>query len=125
MNNINLSIILIIISFSNILSQSDTLLNEDQAIRILITKIQNDSVYSAWTKTECMHFFTDEIMGEHFIVTIRENHNEDCPGSPLTTPRIDTFKILRNSKEVLWYNLPDDKYEDYNEFLKIRKKHKR
>ncbi|MBK7230627.1 MAG: hypothetical protein IPH97_17565 [Ignavibacteriales bacterium] len=58
----NLSFILIIISFANIFSQTtDTLLSENQAIRILMNKIENDSVYSAWTKMECLQFFTDKI----------------------------------------------------------------
>ena len=119
----NLSVILIVISFANIFSQKcDTLLNEDQAIRILMNKIQNDSVYSSWTKMKCLDFFTDEIAEKYFIVTIRENHNEDCPGSPLTAPRVDTFKILRDTKKILWYNLFDDNFEDYNIYLSIRRK---
>ena len=119
----NLSFILIIISFANIFSQTtDTLLSENQAIRILMNKIENDSVYSAWTKMECLQFFTDKIDGKYFIVTIRENHNEDCTGSHLTNPRVDTFKILRDSKKILWYNLPDDKFEEYNDFVNIRNK---
>ena len=119
----NLSVILIVISFANIFSQKcDTLLNEDQAIRILMNKIQNDSVYSSWTKMKCLDFFTDEIAEKYFIVTIRENHNEDCPGSPLTAPRVDTFKILRDTQKILWYNLSIDKFEDYNNFLSIRRK---
>lgn len=123
MKFLNFLVILIISSFTNNFPQAtDTLLSKDQAIIILMNKIENDSVYSAWTKIECLQFFTDEIDEKFFIVTVRENHNEDCPGSPLTSPRVDSFKILRDSKKILWYNLPDDKFEDYNNFLNIRHK---
>jgi len=97
-------------------------LSEKDAINLLITNLKRDAVYNSWTKMECLQFYTIEKNEKYFIIDIREKHGDGCPGSTITSPRVDTFKILRIKRKILWYNLPKDVFESYHKFLKKRKK---
>ncbi len=79
-------------------------ISENQALAIVIQKVKDDALYSAWAKIECLSFYTEEISENNIDIAIRENHKDNCLGDPDTAPIVDRFRILRLTKKLLWYN---------------------
>lgn len=63
---------------------------------------------------ECLGFETEEVSDSTIDIAIREIHQDKCPGDPETAPIVDRFRILRLSKTLLWYNVIEGDFVDYN-----------
>lgn len=89
-------------------------LSETDALEFLVQKVKSDSLYSAWTKIECLSFFVEETTESHFDIAVREKHGAKCPGDPNTAPIVDRFRVLRATKKILWHNITEDEYGNYD-----------
>lgn len=88
-------------------------LSESQARTILVEKISQDSIYTAWRKIECFHFYTEEITPEYFGFTIREKHGDGCSGDPDTEPVVDRYRVARQTKDISYLD-PGGEYVPYD-----------
>ncbi len=114
MRKILVTLIVLLFSHPLIAKDKEAPLSEMQALDMVIQKIKDDALYSAWTKMECLSFLTEEVSDSSIDIAIRENHKVNCPGDPVTAPIVDRFRVLRLTKKLLWYNVIDDAYIDYN-----------
>jgi len=106
-------LILSLVLFSHPLF-AKTPLSEQQALAIVIEKVKDDALYSAWTKMECLGFETEKVSAGAIDIAVREIHKDNCPGDPDTAPIVDRFRILRSSRTLLWYNVIEDDFVDYD-----------
>ena len=97
-------------------------MSESDALELLSQAIKRDSLYSAWTKMECLRFFMEETTEKYFEFAIREKHEGTCPGDPITQPIVDRFQVYRSTKKILWYDVVNDEYVAYKHVLEYRKR---
>lgn len=89
---------LLIMSVCQTIAQSS--LSENEALKILNTKIGKDNLYSKWTRMECLSFFPEDGNNGYFDFAIIEKHGGKCSGDPNTAPIVDRFRISRTTKEI-------------------------
>jgi hypothetical protein len=95
-------------------------LTGNQALSILVTKIEKDNLYSSWTRMECLSFFPEDGDNGYFDFAIREKHGGKCPGDPNTAPIVDRFRISQTTKEIQWYEPTEGEWVSYVSFKKFR-----
>lgn len=93
--------------------EESRLLAEKEAVDLLVGKVKGDALYDYWTTPDCLDFVIEETTDSHVDIAIRENHEGGCPGDPDTAPVVDRFRVVRATKEVLWYEFPEDEYVAY------------
>jgi hypothetical protein len=120
--NVCLAVFLILILNNLIYETYASDIDSVKAVNLLYQKLESDSVYTSWTEMECLYFIIMDSSSDYFDIAVHEKHDQNCPGNPNTAPRVDTFRIMRQTNEILWYNLFKDSYESYNEFLNKRLK---
>jgi len=96
--------------FSNFNSSID----ERESLTLLTNTISHDKLYNSFTTFECLSFHNTETTKEYYIFNIHEIHNNDCKGAPNTQPRIDTFKIMRQTENIFYYDILEDAYFPYS-----------
>jgi hypothetical protein len=97
-------------------------LSEDQAINRLITIVQRDRLYTAWTKLECLTFTTEATSAQYFDIAIREKHEGKCLGDPGVSPIVDRFRVFRHAKKILWFRPNDGEFVSYSQVKVWRRK---
>lgn len=106
--------------FSNICSAK--VINETEAISLLMQKIEKTEVYESWTKIECLNLITESETTTFYDFSIHEKHSESCPGDPETSPVVDRFRVFKQGQKILWYNISNDQLLPFKQFVNLRKK---
>lgn len=71
----------------------------------MINKLQEDHAYQSWIDWPCITVLGEDSGNIGFTqVTLREKHEPPCKGAPVTSPRIDTFRISRATGEIQWFD---------------------
>lgn len=94
--------------------QFNTSLSESEALSLLTKTIHDDALYESFTTLQCLEFYSGKTTKESFNFAVYEIHGGGCKGDPNTHPRIDTFKIMRESQEIFYYDVLEDSYFPYN-----------
>jgi hypothetical protein len=91
-------------------------ISEDQALAILIAKIQGAGLYKSRLKMECLSFTNEAETKEYFDFKVHENHNaKHCSGDKSTAPTVDRFRVLKLTKKILWFEPINGKFVPFNE----------
>lgn len=94
-------------------------ISEDQALAILIAKIQATALYKSRLKMECLNFTNESETKEYFDFKVHENHNgKHCSGDKRTAPTVDRFRVLKLTKTIMWFEPINGKFVPYNEAIK-------
>ena len=101
-------------------NKSSSSLSENEALSLLTNTIVQDSLYDSFTTLECLDFYNEEVTKEYVEFSIREIHGNGCEGDPSTSPRVDTYKIIRQSKNIFYQDWKDSSYIPYDP-LKLRR----
>jgi hypothetical protein len=119
--------LLILVAFISILAlfpSSNTFaenrLTEQQALDVLMAKVQKDKLYDSWTTISCLSFLVEEKTKVYINIAIREKHDGKCEGDPNTSPIVDRFRVHRMTKRVQWYEPAEGEYHPYKAVLKSR-----
>ncbi|MFZ6818527.1 hypothetical protein [Undibacterium sp. Ji22W] len=84
---------------------------EDQALDLLIARIEGTSFYKTRQKLECLRFTKTHETRVYFDFKIYENHNgKNCPGDVGVAPTVDTFRVLKKSKKIMLYQVTKNKF---------------
>jgi hypothetical protein len=89
-------------------------LDEDAALKILLTTLQRDHVYDKRISLDCVMFDTEETTRIYFQVALREKHNKKCGGDPDTSPVIDRYRVNRASGKIERYAATEDTWKPYD-----------
>ncbi len=110
------SIVIIIIGVVVYLElyQPNILLNEDEAVSLLTDRIVSDSLYDSFTTLQCLDFNTSETTKEYFEFSVYEIHGDGCKGDPNTYPKVDTFKVMRRTKDIFYIDFRNGSYLPYD-----------
>jgi hypothetical protein len=104
--------------FSNVNAKAR--LNEDQALKVMLSAIQKDGLYGSDPNMSCFTVFTEEREKDHFDFSVHKNRGGNCPGSPNGPPAVDRFRIDRSTKKIQWYNPTEGRAVNIKSFLKSR-----
>jgi len=99
---------------SQIVEITGNSLNEADAQNLLINKIETDSLYTSFTTLQCLHFYTEESTADYFSFAVREKHGDGCSGDPYAEPIVDRFKVMRETKNIFYYDVVQDTYFPYD-----------
>ncbi|WP_018610370.1 hypothetical protein [Uliginosibacterium gangwonense] len=68
--------------------------SEDQALDLAI-KVTKAFKLTTIPVEHCLHFYVDQSTDKAggYVVTVRENHNQECGGDPDTEPRVFDLEI--------------------------------
>ncbi|MBY0573092.1 MAG: hypothetical protein K2P84_05385 [Undibacterium sp.] len=76
-------------------------ISEDQALDILIAKIQDTGLYKSRLKMECLNFTNEAETKKYFDFKVYENHNgKNCAGDKNTAPAVDRFRVSKMTKKL-------------------------
>ncbi len=95
-------------------------LTEDEALDILISRVEKDKLYDSWTTLSCLSFLVEARTRTHIEIAIREKHGGKCPGDPDTFPIVDRFRIDRLTRQIQWLEIVEDEWLPYKAVLKER-----
>jgi hypothetical protein len=95
-------------------------LSEQQALDIVMARVQKDKLYDRSTSVSCLHFLVEGKSKDYIDVAIREKHGGECPGDQDTSPIVDRFRVHRMTKRVKWYQPAEGEYVPYSAMLKAR-----
>ena len=119
--------LLILVAFISILAlfpSSNTFaenrLTEQQALDVLMAKVQKDKLYDSWTTISCLSFLVEEKTKVYIDIAIREKHEGKCEGDPNTSPIVDRFRVHRMTKRIQWYEPAEGDFQPYRAVLKAR-----
>jgi hypothetical protein len=101
--------------------EAKTPLTEKQALSHLISRIQKDKLYDSWTTLSCLSIFVEEKTKKHFDITIREKHEGNCLGDPLTAPIVDRFRVDRLTGKIQRYDPADGDLHPYKDAVRSRR----
>ncbi len=86
-------------------------ISEDQALAILITKIQVTDLYKSRLKMKCLNFTNEAETKEYFDFKVQENHNgKHCSGDKSTAPTVDRFRVSKLTKKIMWFEPINGKF---------------
>jgi hypothetical protein len=87
-----------------------------EALELVRARVLADKVYEPWDRNgQCLRFLGEGESQAEFNVLIREQHSSACGGDPETSPVVDRFRVLWNTKTMLWLNYSGE-YVPYEEF---------
>jgi hypothetical protein len=96
-------------------------ISEEQALAILIAKIQGTGLYKSRLKMECLNFTNESETKEYFDFKVHENHNDKhCMGDKRTAPTVDRFRVLKLTKKIMWFEPINGRFVPFNEIMKKR-----
>jgi hypothetical protein len=99
-----LSLIVILLLFPFFVSShvsTKARLNEDQALKTLLSSIEKDRLYGSYP-TSCLSVLAGEKEKGYYEFRVYKNHGGGCPGNPNVSPKIDRFTVDRSTKKVQW-----------------------
>jgi hypothetical protein len=97
-------------------------LNEEQALKALVSAIQKERLYGKDPNMSCLSISSEESGKDHFTFSVRESHGGNCPGNPNSSPVSDRFRVDRTTRKVQWYNPAEDRPLSLRAFLKSKSK---
>lgn len=95
-------------------------LSESEALNLLTNTINNDALYESFATSQCLEFYNGETTKEYVKFTVYEIHGNGCEGDPNTHPKINTFKIMRKTQDIFYYDVLEDSYLPYDA-LKLKR----
>jgi hypothetical protein len=101
-------------------ASAKNLLDEKQALDVLVSQIQNDELYANRTSLPCLSFITEKNENIYFDFAIHEKHGGMCPGDPNTSPVVDRFRVNRMTHRIQWVEPIEGKLQPYNTVLESR-----
>jgi len=110
--------LLVVLPCSTVLA--DNRLTEQQALDVVMAKVQKDKLYDSWTTISCLSFLVEEKTKVYINIAIREKHDGKCEGDPNTSPIVDRFRVHRMTKRIQWYEPAEGEYHPYRAVLKAR-----
>jgi hypothetical protein len=110
--------LLVVLPCSTVLA--DNRLTEQQALDVLMAKVQKDKLYDSWTTISCLSFLVEEKTKDYIDIAIREKHEGKCEGDPNTSPIVDRFRVHRMTKRIKWYEPAEGEFHPYRAVLKAR-----
>lgn len=116
---LRLSLICISLLF-NFSSNSFAKSNHEEAANYLLQSLSKSKVYDSWIKQKCLTIEKETSTDLYYDLAVREKHEGDCLGDPVTAPIIDRFRVYSKNK-ILWYDVSNDKFLSYNQFVNSRK----
>ncbi len=119
---LSMPIIVLVAVLSSYNAYAETLLTEEQALNILMSKIKKDKLYDSWTTLSCLSFLNEEKTKNYIEISIHEKHGGSCPGDPATFPIVDRFRIHRLTKQIQWLEPMEGQWLPYKAVLKERLK---
>ena len=94
-------------------------LNQEQALKVLISTIQKEKLYGNDPNMSCLSISSGESGKDHFDFSVRENHGGNCPGNPNASPVSDRFRVERSTRKVQWYDQTEDRPLSSSSFPEI------
>jgi hypothetical protein len=82
-------------------------LNEDQALKVLLSSMKEEGLYGSMLDTSCFSIFAEERDKDYFDFTVHENRGGNCPGSVNASPTVQRFRVDRSTKRVQWVDGAD------------------
>ena len=82
-------------------------LNEDQAMKVLLSSIEEDGLYGSNPDMSCLSIFAEERNRDYYDFSVRKNRGGKCPGDPNASPTVDRFRVDRSSKKIEWHDEKD------------------
>ena len=104
----------LLLASSAITLHADTSLQDEEALTLLRNKLRQDELYP---RMDCLMFISDRHDKQAAAFEIREKHDDKCGGDPDVAPIVDRFRVNRSSKQIEWYNVMEDEYLPYSEFV--------
>lgn len=101
-------------------ANAKNLLDEENALKALVSQIQKDKLYDSWTNLACLTFITEENTKRYFDFAIHEKHGGKCPGDPNTAPVVDRFRVNRLTPKIEWFEPTEGELKPYRAVLKFR-----
>jgi len=123
MKTVTFKISLIFLHFALLVAipaNAKNLLDEENALKALVSQIQKDKLYDSWTNLACLTFITEENTKRHFDFAIHEKHSGKCPGDPNTAPVVDRFRVNRLTHKIEWFEPTEGGLKPYSAVLKFR-----
>jgi hypothetical protein len=93
---------------------------DDQIVQHLLYRITKDHAYPP-SVLACIVIMVENKTKEYAELAIYEKHGGKCVGDPETSPVLDRFRVGLKNLSIEWYNVTEDEYQSYKEFLKSRK----
>ena len=105
-----------------LLNKADSF-TEKQAIHLLAQKTNKDYFYSTWIRPDCIQYATEKTTASYFDFALHEDHAGKCSGKgdPVTSPVIDRFRVYQDGKKILWYDVVNDEFIDYQQGIESRR----
>jgi len=118
---LKISLIFLFFAFwVSIPANAKNLLDEENALNVLVSQIQKDKLYDGWTNLACLSFITEENTKRYFDFAIHEKHGGKCPGDPSTAPVVDRFRVNRMAHKIEWFEPTEGELKPYRAVLKFR-----
>jgi hypothetical protein len=114
------SILLFFALLVSIPANAKNSLDEENALKVLVSQIQKDKLYDNWTTLACLSFVTEEKTKKFIDFAIREKHGGKCPGDPNTYPVVDRFRVNRLTHKIEWFEPIEGELKPYRAVLKFR-----
>jgi hypothetical protein len=115
-----LLLLLPVFFFSNVNAKGK--LSEEQALKVLLSTIEEDDLYGPRTDMSCLTVFAQERDKDYFDFSVQENHGNNCPGNPNASPVIDRFRVDRSTRKIQWYDPSKDRLVGLKNFRKSKPK---
>jgi hypothetical protein len=96
-------------------------LSEDQALKVLLSSIEDDALYGINPDMSCLSVFAEERDKEYFDFSVRQSRGGKCPGDGNASPKIDRFRVDRSTKKIQWYD-NQDRLRGLKAFKKVKAK---
>jgi hypothetical protein len=94
-------------------------LTQQQAVLLLQKKAKESKLKDYWATTSCVNFQTGDIDETYISIKVYEKHGGNCLGNPNTSPQIGSFKVNKKNGRILWFNISQDTYIPFDDYVKI------
>jgi hypothetical protein len=111
-------ILLVVLPCSNALAGNR--LTEEQALDVLMTRVQKDKLYDSRFATNCLSFLVEGKTKDYIDIAVREKHGGKCQGDPDTSPVVDRFRVHRSTRRIKCYESSSGEYQPYGAMVKAR-----
>ena len=82
-------------------------LSEDQALKVLLSSIEEDGLYGSNPDMSCFSVFAEERSKDYYDFSVHKNRGGRCSGDPNRSPTVDRFRVDRSTKTIQWYDEKD------------------
>jgi len=102
------------------MQEGKNLLASNEYYDILKQRIEKDNLSAKiWIESKCNEFWIFDKPNDEFVSVERHGyHSDGCPGDPNFAPRLDVFNINRETKEIFWLDIGNNKNIPYKDWAK-------